>query len=131
MMGGMPAAPVPSTEDRPDRRNPIERLVRGVPGGSPGWTKQKRVPTIGAGGPADDCRRTPPRRSPVAVHPARDSRTSVAVLGLVVGAERRIAVLDRPPPPLILTVPRHGGGKPCLECNLGLPTQPLQLAGIE
>src|SRR5260221_7735663 len=56
---------------------------------------------------------------------------AVAVLRLVILAELRVAVLDRPPPPLVLLVPGDGVGEPLLEAVLRPPPEGLELRRVE
>ena len=53
------------------------------------------------------------------------------VLSLVVRLERRIALLDRPPPPLVLLIPPHGLDETALERHLRCPSDSTKLGGIE
>ena len=53
------------------------------------------------------------------------------VLFLIIGAERWIAVLDRPPPLLVVAVPVDDGSKAVIEPNLRLPSQPSKLFGVQ
>src|SRR5579864_4265335 len=53
------------------------------------------------------------------------------VLLLVVRAERRILVLDWPPPPLVVAIPRDGGGEPLFKPLLRCPPETPQLCRVE
>src|SRR2546425_5098153 len=46
-----------------------------------------------------------------------------SVLSVVVRPERRILLLDGPPPPFVLLIPGHGVAQPGVECNLRIPAQ--------
>ena len=56
---------------------------------------------------------------------------SVAVLTLVVLAEFRVFVLDRPPPALVLPVPRDRLGEPLVEGRARPPPDGLELRRVE
>src|SRR5262249_27622664 len=54
-----------------------------------------------------------------------------AVLALVVLPELRVQGLDRPPPGLVLAVPRHGVREPLREIGARPPPERRQLRGVE
>ena len=87
------------------------------------------------GPPPDTSRSTrwPPAKpvAPVMSGSPATGRSAVAGLFLVVPAERRIFVLDRPPPALVVAVPLHGLRETVFEPLAGLPAQRLELAGVE
>src|SRR5215471_12771732 len=59
--------------------------------------------------------------------PALPARSAVAVLFLVVLPERRILILDRPPPGLVLAVPLHRAREPLLELLARRPAERFEL----
>src|SRR5215207_1360009 len=56
---------------------------------------------------------------------------AAAVLRFVIRLEGRIALLDRPPPPLVLAIPRDRFCQTLVKRHLGLPAQGAELAGVE
>src|SRR5262245_22912985 len=117
MMDGRAASSARRTASRSRRSTESQR----TPGCAAGAWPPSRASACTSSPPAVSRSTRCPPANPVAPVtsgrpcPPAAARSAVAVLFLVVLPERRILILDRPPPGLVLAVPLHRAGEPLLE----------------